>query len=201
MQVDPFWMLILEALLFALAFGALSWLRGEGLPIRFAWEVVAVTAVCLLLCGAGGLRMHPVVFLTLVYLVTMRARLLVDLGNALSARGRYERALAVFELGSRLAGDGLTRAMVGVNVGVVHIRQQRFEEAIALLTEVLGTIPEGRGGPKLTAACRYNLGLAYLRAGEERKAVQQFSEVIELMPNSLYARGAASALKKARGQG
>jgi hypothetical protein len=60
-----------------------------------------------------------------------------------------------------------------------------------LLNELLGRLAERGGAPQLVAVCRYNLGLAYLRAGEERKAMQQSHEVIELLPNSLYARGAA----------
>jgi hypothetical protein len=128
--VDPFWMLILEALWFGLAFGGPSWLRGEGLPARFGWELLGVTAVCVLLRGLGGVSMHPVLFLILVYLITMRARLLVDLGNALSARGQQEQALAAFELASRLAGNDSSRALVRVNLAVVRIRQQRAEERL-----------------------------------------------------------------------
>ncbi len=197
--MNPYLLLILEALLFALVFGALSWLRGEGLPAQFAWEVLAFTALSLLLSWAARVAIHPVLFLVLVYLFTMRARLLVDLGNAFSARGRHEQALAILRLGSRLANDEVSRTMVRINTGVVLIRQKRLEEAIALLEDALSKIPGGRGSPKYEAACRYNLGLAYLRAGQEGNAVRQFNEVIELLPASLYARGAEAALKK-RGQ-
>ncbi len=193
--MNPYLWLVLEALLYTLVFGGLSWLRGEGLPSRFAWEVLAFTAVSLLLAWAARVAIHPVLFLLLVYLFTMRVRLLVDLGNALSARGRYEQALSVFRLALRLATDGFSQTMVRINTGVAIIRQKRFEEAVALLNDVLSSMPRGRGSPKYEAACRYNLGLAYLRAGQEVSAVQQFNAVMELLPDSLYARGAEAALK------
>jgi len=194
--MNPYVVLVLEALLYALLFGALSWLRGEGLPARFAWEVVGVTALCLAVCRLAGTAMHPVLYLVIVYLVTMRTRLLVDLGNAFSARGRYERALAIFRLAEQVGGDRLSRTMAHINTAVVQIRAGRNEEAVAVLNAALALLPRGRGGPKYEAACRYNLGLAYLRLGQEASAVQHFNQVIELLPNSLYARGAESALRK-----
>ena len=194
--MNPYAVLILEALLFALAFGALTWLRGEGLPGRFAWEVLGLTAVILALSWAVGTPIHPVLFLVIIYVLTMRARLLVDLGNALCARGRYTAALSVLHLAQRLDSDPISQTLVRINIGVVLIRQKRFEEAVQLLGAALQSIPAGRGGPKYEAGCRYNLGLALLRAGQEGKAIEQFNAVIELLPNSLYARGAQAALAR-----
>ncbi len=194
--MNPYIVLVLEALLFALAFGALTWLRGEGLPGRFAWEVLGVTAVLLALSWAVGTPIHPVLFLVLIYVITMRARLLVDLANALSVRRKYEGALSVLRLAQRLASDPISRTLVAINTGVVMIRQKRCEEAIPLLSTTLQGIPAGRGGPKYEAACRYNLGLAHLRAGQESTAVEHFNAVIDLLPNSLYARAAESALAR-----
>ncbi len=198
--MNPYAVLILEALLFALAFGALTWLRGEGLPGRFAWEVLGLTAVLLLLSWVAGGPIHPVLFLVLIYVLTMRARLLVDLANALSGRRKYSAALSVLSLAQRLASDPISQTLVHINTGVVMIQQKRFEEAVQLLGSTLQGIPAGRGGPKYEAACRYNLGLAHLRAGQESKAVEQFNAVIELLPNSLYARGAQTALAHHKGQ-
>jgi tetratricopeptide (TPR) repeat protein len=198
--VNPYVVLILEALLFALAFGALTWLRGEGLPGRFAWEVLGVTAVLLALSWVARTPMHPVLFLVLIYVVTMRARLLVDLANALSARRKYEGALSILRLALRLASDPISQTLVQINTGVVMIRQKRFEEAIQFLSSTLQEIPAGRGGPKYEAACRYNLGLAHLRAGQDSQAAEQFNAVIELLPNSLYARGAETALARRKGR-
>jgi len=197
--VNPYAILLLEALLFALAFGALTWLRGEGLPGRFAWEVLGITAILLALSWMVGTPIHPVLFLVIIYVLTMRARLLVDLGNALCARGKYAGALSVLRLAQRLVSDPMSQTLVQINTGVVLIRQKHFEEAIQLLGDTLQSIPAGRGGPKYEAGCRYNLGLAYLRAGQESKAAEQFDTVIELLPNSLYARGAEAALARRKG--
>jgi tetratricopeptide (TPR) repeat protein len=198
--LNPYAVLILEALLFALAFGALTWLRGEGLPGRFAWEVLGITAVLLALSWVAKTPMHPVLFLVLIYVLTMRARLLVDLGNTLSARRNYRGALSVLHLAQRLSTDPISQTLIHINTGVVLIRQKRFEEAVQLLSSTLQGIPEGRGGPKYEAACRYNLGLAHLRTGQESEASEQFNAVIELLPNSLYARGAQAALARQKGQ-
>lgn len=193
--MNPYLVIALEAVLFALAFGALSWLRGEGLPARFAWEVLGLTALILLPAWAARVVVHPVLFLVLIYVATMRARLLVDIANAFTARQRYETALSILRLALRVSSDAISQTLAHINTGVVFIRQKRYDEAIALLDRTLDSIPGGRGGPKYEAACRYNLGLAYRRAGQERKAVEQFNAVIEVMPNSLYARGAHAALR------
>jgi tetratricopeptide (TPR) repeat protein len=194
--VNPYAVLILEALIFALGFGVLTWLRGEGLPGRFAWEVLGLTAVILSLSWVARVPVHPVLFLVVIYLLTMRARLLVDLANALSARRKYEAALSVLGVAQRVASDPISQTLVQISIGVVWIRQKRFEEAVQLLSSTLQGIPAGRGGPKYEAACRYNLGLAHLRAEQESKAVEQFNAVIELLPNSLYAHGAQAALAR-----
>jgi Tfp pilus assembly protein PilF len=136
----------------------------------------------------------------LIYVLTMRARLLVDLGNTLSARRNYRGALSVLHLAQRLSTDPISQTLIHINTGVVLIRQKRFEEAVQLLSSTLQGIPEGRGGPKYEAACRYNLGLAHLRTGQESEASEQFNAVIELLPNSLYARGAQAALARQKGQ-
>jgi tetratricopeptide (TPR) repeat protein len=194
--VNQYLLLVLTALLYALAFGALTWLRGEGLVARFAWEVLAVTAAIVAVAWVARLSVHPVLLLVAIYLVTMRARLLVDVGNALSGRKRHEDALAVLRLGLRLASDPFTASLVRINIGVTQIRQKRFEDAISQLDTTLANLPQGRGSPKYEAACRYNLGLAYLRTGQEANGSQQMRQVVELLPNSIYAVGAEAALKK-----
>ncbi|MBC7261510.1 MAG: tetratricopeptide repeat protein [Chloroflexi bacterium] len=194
--MDPYVLLVFVALLFILGFGGLSWLRGEGLPGRFAWEALGFTGATLLISWAVKVPISPILFLILVYLFTMRARLLVDLGNVFSTRGAYNQALSLFHLALRLDSDAFSQAIARINMGVVWIRQKRFEEAIALLSDVLAHIPHGRGGPKYEAACRYNLGFAYLRTGQDAKAVEQFNKVIQLLPNSLYARSAEAMLQR-----
>ncbi len=158
--------------------------------------MLILTGLALLLSWALRVIINPVFFLILVYLISMRARLLVDGANLLSTRGKHQVAESLFQLALRLRPDAVTRLIVLINYGVTHLRQGKFKEAIEVLEGVLGAKSLGTLSPKHEAACRYNLGLAYLRAGEERKAVGEFNEVIDVMPDSLYAVGARTALRK-----
>lgn len=194
--VNPYLILPLISLFFVLVFGGLSLLRREGLSNQFALEVLILTGLVLLLSWGLRVIINPIFFLILVYLVSMRARLLVDAANPLSVRGKHQIAESLFRLALRLRPDAVARSIVLINYGVTHQRQGKFKEAIEVLEEVLSAKPSGTLGPKYEAACRYNLGLAYLRAGEERKAVREFNEVIDLMPGSLHAVGARTALRK-----
>lgn len=194
--IHPYLILPLISLLFVLVFGGLSLLRHEGLSNQFALEVLIFTGLVLLLSWGLRVIINPIFFLILIYLISMRARLLVDLANPLSTRGKYQIAESLFHLALRLRPDAVTRSIVLINYGVTHLRRGKFKEAIEVLEEVLSAKPLGTLGPKYEVACRYNLGLAYLRAGEERKAVREFNEVIDLMPDSLHAVGARTALQK-----
>jgi len=194
--ISPYLILPLISLFFVLVFGGLSLLRREGLSNQFAFEVLILTGLALLLSWGLGVIINPIFFLIFVYLVSMRARLLVDAANPLSIRGKHQIAESLLRLALRLRPDGVARLIVLINYGVTHLRQGRFKEAIEVLEDVLSAKPSGTLSPKYEAACRYNLGLAYLRAGEERKAVREFNEVIDLMPGSLYAVGARTALRK-----
>ncbi len=194
--VNPYLILPLISLFFVLVFGGLSLVRREGLSNQFALEVLILTGLVLLLSWGLRVIINPIFFLIFVYLVSMRARLLVDVANPLSIRGKHQIAESLFRLALRLRPDGVARSIVLINYGVTHQRQGKFKEAIEVLEEVLSAKPSGTLGPKYEAACRYNLGLAYLRAGEERKAVREFNEVIDLMPGSLHAVGARTALRK-----
>lgn len=194
--VHPYLILPLISLFFVLIFGGLSLLRHEGLSNQFALEVLILTGLALLLSWGLRVIIHPIFFLIFVYLVSMRARLLVDVANPLSIRGKHQVAESLLRLALRLRPDGGARSIVLINYGVTYLHQGKFKEAIEILEEVLSAKRLGTLSPKYEAACRYNLGLAYLRAGEERKAVREFNEVIDLMPDSLHAVGARTALRK-----
>jgi len=194
--VHPYLVLPLISLFFVLIFGGLSLLRHEDLSTQFALEVLVLTGVALFLSWGLGVIIHPILFLIFVYLLSMRGRLLVDVANPLSMRGKHQIAESLFRLALRLRPDAVTRLIVLINYGVTHLRQGKLKETIEILEEVLSAKQLGTLGPKYEAACRYNLGLAYLRAGKEGKAVREFNEVIDLMPGSLYAVGAKTALRK-----
>lgn len=198
LALNPTALLLLIACLYILVFGGLSLLRREGLSAQFALESVGVTTI--LMGGAWllGIALGPVVLLIVLYLVTMRSRLLVDLANVLAQRGQHALAFRVYDLAARVWPDTTSRLIALANRGAAEVHFGKLEGAIATLEGVLDEGKRHRLGIKYEAACRYNLAVAYDRAGQPAKATALFNEVIELLPGSLYARGAESALKRRR---
>jgi hypothetical protein len=58
------------------------------------------------------------VFLLVVYLLTMRVRLIVDVGNLSAQRGSFSQADRLYALALRLWPDSAGRLVVQVNQGV-----------------------------------------------------------------------------------
>lgn len=185
--------ILLVGILYILGFGALSYVRRQGLSNRFIAEGLAITAVGALL--AFAIPLQPVPFLAIIYLVTMRVRLLVDVGNWLVSRRQYNRALALYRLALRLWPDASGRQIVLINRGVAQLRMQDPETAYRTLSEALA-YEVVRPGTKHLAAGYYNLGLACRRTGREAEAIRHFNEAIDTLPNSIYAHAARQALKK-----
>ena len=196
--MNPHLLIVTVGLCYVVIFGGMSVLRREGLSTQFAFEVLGMTA--LIEAGAllTGAPIHPVLFLAIIYLLSMRARLLVDLANLLSSRGRQRDAISLLELALRLFPDRTTRLIVLVNMGIIQLRRQNPESTQALLESVLEEAKNGGLGLKYEAACRYNLGVALQRQGKEAEAVRQFNETIGVFPNSIYARAAEGALQQRR---
>jgi tetratricopeptide (TPR) repeat protein len=192
--MNPSLVILLVGVLYILGFGALSFMRREGLSTRFAIEGVILTAICAALVYAGA-PIHPVLFFAIVYLITTRVRLLVDLGNTFTSRQRYDQALALFRLALQLWPDVTSRQIVLINRGVTQLRMQDPEAAYHTLEKALACEPL-RPGAKYLAAGYYNLGLACRRTGREAEAIRRFNEAIDTLPNSIYAHGARQALKK-----
>jgi tetratricopeptide (TPR) repeat protein len=191
--MHPSLLILLLGLLYILGFGGLSFMRRQGLSVRFALEGALITAAGAAL--ALAFPYHPVFFVIVLYFVTMRVRLLVDLGNWFTRRRRWDRALALFSFALRLRPDAVSRQIVGINRGVTELRMGRPEAACATLREVLET-EEATPGAKYLSAGYYNLGLACRRTGREAEAVRHFNRAIDLLPSSIYAHGARQALKK-----
>jgi tetratricopeptide (TPR) repeat protein len=191
--MHPALLIPLIGLLYLLGFGALSFMRRQGLSTRFAVEGLVVTAVGTALTLAS-VPIHPVLFLVIIYLVTMRVRLLVDLGNWFTPRKQYDRALALFRLALRLGPDAVSRQIVLINRGVTQLRMQEPEAAYLTLEEALAG-EKVQPGAKYLAAGYYNLGLACRRTGREAEAIRRFNEAIDALPSSIYAHGARQALK------
>jgi tetratricopeptide (TPR) repeat protein len=196
LTLDPYLLLLLIASLFILLFGGLSFLRREGLSAQFALEAIALTA---LLVGGSwllGIALNPFLFLILLYLVTMRSRLLVEIANRLAARRRYDLAFRLYRLGLAWWPDDASRLIVLTNRGIAELHSGQIEPAIQTLEGVLEVEKRPRLGFKYEAACRYNLGVAYERNGLDAKAVQQFNEAIDLLPGSPHARAAQTLLER-----
>jgi tetratricopeptide (TPR) repeat protein len=190
--------ILLAGFIYVILFGGLSWLRREGLSVRFAVEAVLITLSVAGLGALSSVLIHPVLFLALLYLLTMRVRLLVDVGNLFAQRGQMTRADRLYTLATRLWPDASGRLIVQINEGVSLLQRGELDEAIGLLKEVLQKSTHGYLGVKQEAAAHYNLGVAYRRKQLEAQAIVEFNTVLETWPASEYARRAEAALQQVR---
>jgi len=199
-SIDPVLLLLLVGCLYVLVFGALSFIRREGLSVQFALEAAVVTAVV-----AGGawlfrLRIGPVALLLILYVVTQRSRLLVDVANLAAARGRFATAFRLYRLALVLRPDAAGRLVVLTNRGVAELLSGQIEASIATLESVLQAGERPHLGVKYEAACRYNLGKAFEKRGDDSRAVKEYNEVLDLLPGSVYAQAAQVALRRRQDQ-
>jgi tetratricopeptide (TPR) repeat protein len=192
--MHPYLTIPLIGLLYLLGFGVLSFMRRQGLSIRFAAEGSIITAIGTVLVIAS-VPVHPILFLILIYLVTMRVRLLVDIGNWIASKGRYVQALDLGQFALRLGPDAVSRQIVLINRGVIQMHMQEPEAACLTLEEALAD-EELRAGAKYLAAGYYNLGLACRRTDREAEAIRRFNQAIDVLPTSIYAHAARQALKR-----
>ena len=197
---SPF-LLFFIGLLYIIAMGALSLLRREGLSIRFAVESLLLIALIGGLAFATGFVMHPVFFLILLYLVTMRVRLMVDLGNSFASRRRLDTADRIYGLAQWLGPDPASQVNIAINKGVVRLQQGMLDEAMRMFQKILTARGKSSLGIKNEAACQYNLGVTYQRKGMETEATRAFKAVLEVWPVSEYARRAAVALARQAHEG
>jgi len=193
----PF-MIGLIGLLYILVFGVMALLRREGLSIRFAIESVCVTAIAVILVVLTPIQIHPVLFLILLYLITLRVRILVDLANIFARRGNYVQAERIYKLASHLWPDQTGDLIIKVNYATFLLQKNQIDESIAIFTKVLSQANKGYFGVKYEAAAHFNLGVAYLRNNNDALATIEFNAVLDTWPASEYARRAASALERHR---
>jgi tetratricopeptide (TPR) repeat protein len=195
-SIDSDLLLLLVGCLYILVFGGLSFLRREGLSLQLALEAIVVTALTLGLSRLANIRISPILLLILLYLITMRSRLLVDVANLLAERGKYKAAFSLYGLSLAWWPDTSSRLIVLTNRGTAELFGGQVETAVQTLEGVLAIEKRPRLGLKYEAGCRYNLGLAYAKKGDRAKAVEQLNEVIDLMPGSRYAQAARATLKR-----
>ncbi len=191
---------LLVALLFIVVFGVLPVLRKEKPSIQLGVEALVLAGLSIGASLLTGLTLHPTLFLIFLYLIVMRCRLLIDLGNLLTSRGRHQQALSVYRLALRLAPDFPVRLIALISYGAVLVRIGALEEAIRILEGVQEKVDDHLH-PKYESACHYNLGVAYMRIGRESRAVREFNEAIDAWPLSPYGQRAKAALERRRATG
>lgn len=128
----------------------------------------------------------------------MRARLLTDIANLLSGRGRQRDAIAVLQVALGLLLDRQTRLIVLTNMGIVKLVRKNAASAESILSSVLEQAKDGGLGIRYEAACHYNLGFALRQLGQEVQSVQHFREAAEMFPGSTYGKAAQQALEERR---
>lgn len=192
----PHLLIALVGLLYVLFFGALTFFRREGISLRFTTEAVLITALCAVGVMLGRFDINPAFFIAGLYLVTMRVRLLVDLGNLLAGRGNHALAARAYALAQRLGPDETGRLLIKLNQGVLALHRGHPDEAVAALRQVLAEAEGGYLGVRSLAACHYNLGVAYQRQGQDAQASLAFNAVLDTWPATEFARYARIALEK-----
>ncbi len=195
----PSWLaILLVGTLFLAAFTGLSVLRRQKPAARLWIEGGILTAAAVGLCFLYR-PPNPILFLALLYLATMRVRLLVDLANLLAGRKRFRTAMRTLDFALRLAPDPASRQIALINRGVTQLRMGEPQAAYFTLHGVL--LEESlKPAARYQAAGFYNLGVACERTGRLQEAERCFRTAIEVMPGSLYAIGADKALKRAAGR-
>lgn len=194
-MTNPF-IILLIGFLFTLFFGGLTFIRREGLSLRFAIESIAITLVFAGISFFFGLQVEPILFLLLIYILTMRVRILVDLANYFARRKNFTPANQFYALAKKVWPDRTNRLIIEVNQGTALLQQGLLDESISLLKTVLAQSEQGYLGIKYETATHYNLGVAYQRKNLTTLAEKEFEDVIEIWPGSLYSRVAEAALKK-----
>ena len=191
-------MISLIGLLYIVVFGGLGIFRREGLSIRFAAESVCVTAIAVILVVLLRIQIHPVLFLIVLYLITLRVRILVDLANFFARRGNSGRAESIYNLAYHLWPDQTNDLIIKVNHATLLLQKNQLNEAISMFTEVLSQAEHGYLGVKYEAAAHFNLGVVYLRNSNNSMATKEFNSTIDTWPVSLYAQRAQQALERQR---
>jgi tetratricopeptide (TPR) repeat protein len=191
-------MIGLIGLLYIVVFGGMALLRREGLSVRFAVESVCITAIAVIFVVLTPVQIHPTVFLLLLYVITLRVRLLVDLANFFARRGNYVQTERIYNLASHLLPDQTSRLIVNVNQATLLLQENKLNESITLFTDVLSQANKGYLGVKYEAATHFNLGVAYQRNNNNSMATVEFNAVLDTWPASLYAQRAQQALERQR---
>ncbi|MGD8815524.1 MAG: tetratricopeptide repeat protein, partial [Anaerolineales bacterium] len=133
-----------------------------------------------------------------LYLLTMRARLMIDWARLLIRRDRGPMAIDVLEIAQRMLPDKPARILIALYTGVAHLRSQDAPTAKTHLEKTLEMAAKGGLSSRNRTVCLYFLGHAHRLQGQTTEAKRSFREARDLMPKSPYAKAAAEALKEMR---
>jgi tetratricopeptide (TPR) repeat protein len=189
-------LLLIVGFFYVIVFGGLTLIRREALSAQFAIEAVLLTLAASGLSAGAGFSTHPAIFLLVLYLITMRARLLVDLANLFARRGDFQKADALYQLARQLWPDHTGRVVVEINQATAFLKRGELDVAISIFKDILQHADQGYLGVKNEAATHYNLGVAYLRKNMDTQATVEFNAVMDTWPASEFANRAAEALNK-----
>jgi len=190
--------ILLVGLAYAVFIGVLSLLRRESLSAQFALETTLVTVLVSGLTALTGFLVDPVIFVIVIYLITMRVRLLVDLGNLFAQRNKLNVAERLYAFALMLRPDYSGKVIVRLNRGTLFIQQGAPEKAIDTFKDLLNLASQSPIAIKYESAIHYNLGAAYRRKKMDAQAVAEFNLVLDTWPMSVYARRAEATLKALR---
>jgi tetratricopeptide (TPR) repeat protein len=192
----PSLVFVFVGFLYVLLFSCLALIRREGISVRFILEASILTGLVAGLAAVTEVEANPILFLLVIYLFTMRVRLLVDFGNLMARRRHYRAASRIYRLGLRFWPDDANRVAVQINQGVLSLQTGQLDEAIEMLRGTLDFGNKVSLSLKQQSGCHYNLGVAYERKGMDVQADAQFKTVLDLWPGSEFASHAAAALER-----
>lgn len=190
--------ILLVGLAYIVLFGGIALLRREGLSMRFALESAVITGLASGLVALLDLQVNPVIFLIVLYLITMRVRILIDLGVIFARQGKLAIAGRLYKIAENIWPDITCGLILKVNQATLFLQEDKLDESIAVFSDVLQQANQGYLGVKYESASHYNLGVAYLRKKEPGRATVEFNAVIDTWPASLYAHRAQQALDRLR---
>ncbi len=190
------YIILLSGFLFTLLFGALSWIRREGLSLQFAIEAILLTLLAAGLTGLVRIDFNPIIFLFILYILTMRVRLLADLGTLLARQGKLDNARKIYQIAGGLLPDASSKVILEIDQGVLLMQKGELDGAINVFKSVISTGGQSQVGIKYEAAAHYNLAVTYRKKNMDSQAVNEYNAVLDILPASEYGRRAAHALEK-----
>ena len=100
----------------------------------------------------------------------------------------YLKALEL-EASSSSAGNTGISIYLNIRIGYIYFEKKNYSQAIEYLERAAEMSPQN-------AEVIYYLGMSYDKIGEKEKALTSFTKVLELVPQSEFAREAEKELKK-----